>query len=253
MTKQVDKLLEQRRYSDRATAILSADVAFEYSTIPAYFAQPYEHFYRLQQALCVEGATVLEIGVGTGQHSAWMKTASCDVVAMDISQSALQLMRKMGGDGLNHCFFVGGDMENLPFADGSFDLLCAVGSLSYGDNELVLAEIIRVLKPGGSIVILDSLHHNPFFVLQRKILCWQGERTLHTLKNMPRMALLNQYETCFDNVEISFFGGAAWLVPILRHLMPEHLIRTLLDMIDRIFGVKKMAFKFVMVARKTLS
>jgi ubiquinone/menaquinone biosynthesis C-methylase UbiE len=37
-------------------------------------------------------------------------------------------------------------MEKLPFADQSFDLIVSAGSLSYGDNDIVMNEIYRVLK-----------------------------------------------------------------------------------------------------------
>jgi len=41
------------------------------------------------------------------------------------------------------------DMEELPFPDGSFDVVCSAGALSYGDNYIVRNEIYMVLNPGG--------------------------------------------------------------------------------------------------------
>jgi ubiquinone/menaquinone biosynthesis C-methylase UbiE len=40
-------------------------------------------------------------------------------------------------------------MEKLPFADQSFDIIVSAGSLSYGDNDIVMNEIYRVLKNKG--------------------------------------------------------------------------------------------------------
>ena len=41
------------------------------------------------------------------------------------------------------------DMEKLPFENEIFDVVCSAGSLSYGDNTVVMNEIYRVLKQGG--------------------------------------------------------------------------------------------------------
>ena len=54
-------------------------------------------------------------------------------------------------------------MEKLPFRDNSFDAICSAGSLSYGDNLIVMNEIYRLLKTGGSFIAVDSLNNNPIF------------------------------------------------------------------------------------------
>ena len=46
-------------------------------------------------------------------------------------------------------------MENLPFDDNCFDLVCSAGSLSYAEHILVRDEIYRVLKPGGKLAVLE--------------------------------------------------------------------------------------------------
>jgi ubiquinone/menaquinone biosynthesis C-methylase UbiE len=52
-------------------------------------------------------------------------------------------------------------MEKLPFADQSFDIIVSAGSLSYGDNDIVMNEIYRVLKLQGVFIAIDSLNNNP--------------------------------------------------------------------------------------------
>jgi ubiquinone/menaquinone biosynthesis C-methylase UbiE len=51
-------------------------------------------------------------------------------------------------------------MEKLPFANQSFDIIVSAGSLSYGDNDIVMNEIYRVLKLQGVFIAIDSLNNN---------------------------------------------------------------------------------------------
>jgi len=51
--------------------------------------------------------------------------------------------------------FLVGQAERLPFSSGAFDLMAASGSLNYAYVELFLPEAVRVLAPGGSLLIYD--------------------------------------------------------------------------------------------------
>lgn len=51
-------------------------------------------------------------------------------------------------------------LKNLPFRDNSFDIVTCVGSFSYIDHDVFIAEIYRVIKSGGELICLDSYNHN---------------------------------------------------------------------------------------------
>ena len=71
-------------------------------------------------------------------------------------------------------------MENLPYEKNTFDVVCCAGSLSYGNNLLVLNEINGVLKSDGYFISVDNLNENPIYKLNRYIHYIRGNRTLST-------------------------------------------------------------------------
>jgi SAM-dependent methyltransferase len=91
---------------------------------------------------------VLEVGCGPGYFSERIgRELAAEVVALDLSPRMVELARARGVDaGV-------GDVQNLPFADGEFD--CAVANwmlYHVSDLERGLAELARVLRPGGRLV-----------------------------------------------------------------------------------------------------
>jgi SAM-dependent methyltransferase len=107
----------------------------------------------------VAGRRVLEIGCGSAPCARWLRTAGADVVALDLSAGMLaraaELNRSSGVD----VPLVQADAGALPLASGSVDLACsAFGGLPFvADVEGALAEVARVLRPGGRFVA--SVNH----------------------------------------------------------------------------------------------
>ena len=94
----------------------------------------------------LQDADVLEIGAGAAQCSRWLLTEGARPVALDLSSAMLRHGLSGSGPAL-----VQADAARLPFADDSFDLVCsAYGALPFvADAGAVLAEVARVLRPGG--------------------------------------------------------------------------------------------------------
>ncbi|QKW10658.1 class I SAM-dependent methyltransferase [Streptomyces sp. NA04227] len=99
----------------------------------------------------LKGARILEIGAGAAQCARWLRAQGAEPVALDLSHRQLQHALRIGGDGIA---LVQADAGALPFADASFDLACsAYGALPFvADPVRVLAEVRRVLRPGGRFV-----------------------------------------------------------------------------------------------------
>lgn len=98
-------------------------------------------------AACEPG-NVLEVGPGPGELSfRMMAELGASVVALDISERMVELARACGVDARI------GDIQSLPFADASFDTVVAAWMLYHvPDLDRGLAEVARVLTPGGSLV-----------------------------------------------------------------------------------------------------
>jgi demethylmenaquinone methyltransferase/2-methoxy-6-polyprenyl-1,4-benzoquinol methylase len=104
--------------------------------------------------------TILDIATGTGDLAILMtKTNANKIVGLDISAGMLDVGRKKIEQKKlsNKIEMVLGDSENIPFEDNSFDAITvAFGVRNFETLEKGLAEILRVLKPNGIFVILET-------------------------------------------------------------------------------------------------
>ncbi|QEE49255.1 bifunctional demethylmenaquinone methyltransferase/2-methoxy-6-polyprenyl-1,4-benzoquinol methylase UbiE [Flavobacterium alkalisoli] len=104
--------------------------------------------------------TVLDIATGTGDLAILMtQTGAKKITGLDISAGMLEVGRKKIAERKlsNKIDMVLGDSENIPFEDNSFDAITvAFGVRNFETLEKGLAEILRVLKPGGIFVILET-------------------------------------------------------------------------------------------------
>lgn len=104
------------------------------------------------------GLRVLEVGCGAGSHSALFAHHGAIVTALDLSEERVQATRRkfelLGADGRG-CIALQGDAERLPFPDDCFDIVYSNGVLHHSpDTRAALAELRRVLKPGGRAVVM---------------------------------------------------------------------------------------------------
>src|SRR5437762_4586910 len=112
------------------------------------------------------GSRVLEVACGDGRYAAWLAEhvgSQGAVTAIDASRAwlavAAQTLRSQHIRGIA---LKRADARKLPFADGSFDFVwCAQSLYSLPDLMRCLAEMVRVLRPGGWLAVLedDTLHH----------------------------------------------------------------------------------------------
>ena len=108
----------------------------------------------VRYAVARPGQRALDLACGTGDIALEIAREGAVVVGLDITPRMIQLARAKRPAGETH--FLVGDMMSLPFPDRSFDLVTA----GYGIRNVpsigpAIAEIHRVLRPGGRVVSLD--------------------------------------------------------------------------------------------------
>ena len=113
------------------------------------------------------GSSVLEAGCGVGAQTIILarKSPAAGFVSVDISEESLEKARASANqEGIGNVRFEHADIHNLPFPDGGFDhaFICFV--LEHLPAPLdALAALKRVLKPGGSITVIEGDHGSAYF------------------------------------------------------------------------------------------
>lgn len=171
------------------------------------------------------------------------------ITASDISKKSLEVLQLRFKNKAPNLRTVVADMENLPFSNDTFTFVICAGSLSYGKEKNVDSEIRRVLAPGGKFICVDSLNNNPIYKFNRYLHYLQGTRSKMTLINMPSMKRLEKLTQLYSEVEVGFWGSISYLMPFIKIITGAENAKKISDFVDKLFCVRKSAFKFVLVAQ----
>ncbi len=157
------------------------------------------------------GSRLLDIGTGTGvvalQACAWVGSRG-EVIGSDIATAMVSLAQKAAADqGMSDVSFCEMDAERLDAPDDSYDVVtCAFSLFQFPDMDQALAEMCRVLKPGGRLGLSNwgPGYFSPVALLQRDLFREFGIRPLLTNPIAFRPdALLNLLKRAgFTNVEL---------------------------------------------------
>jgi ubiquinone/menaquinone biosynthesis C-methylase UbiE len=113
---------------------------------------------------------VLEIGSGTGAQLRWYAPGT-EVAAVEPDDAMRARLSARALRSPARVTVAAGRAEDLPFADASFDVAVSAFTLcTVGDPAAALAELRRVLVPGGTLLLLEHVH-----------LDWEPGRALQTL------------------------------------------------------------------------
>ena len=155
-----DEYADETRLRRRASAYTGAHTALD-ARVPAVTA-----------VVEARPARVLEVGCGWGELAEWLaRDTAAQVVAVDLSERMVELARARGVDAQV------GDVQELPFADGSFDVAVAAWMLYHvPDLDRGISELARVLRPGG---ILVAVTNSRYHLLELRELVGSGPSTLN--------------------------------------------------------------------------
>ncbi len=173
------------------------------------------------------GGPALEVGCGMGGSAPFLKELGLKPVLLDLSIESLEKCRQRypPGQGVN---LVRGDVFHLPFKDGALELVFHQGLIEHfrGDQpSAILRENLRVLKPGGWLVVdvpqafhPESLCARPFIWAGKWFAGWQ---TYYTVPRLQRLA------ESFHLQSLRYFG--MWMNPsffyrVLRWALKSRLL-----------------------------
>lgn len=140
----------------------SLETASSLAAFDAFFFEFYPYLDRHIPFADMRGKRVLEVGLGMGSVSERIARSGADFAGLDIAQGPVDLVNaRLAKAGLPGGARTGNILE-APFGDESFDHVVTIGCLHHtGDLARGLGEIRRLLKPGGTAVVMLYYAYSP--------------------------------------------------------------------------------------------
>lgn len=137
----------------------------------------------------LRGKRVLDVGTGDGTYAIEAAARGGIVTALDCDPSMLDAARRRSSERAVDVTFRIGRAEQLPFADASFDVVCAVTVLCFVEEPMAaVREMARVLAPGGRLV-LGEVARFSVWAAERRVRGWLGAHRWRHVRFWSRSAL----------------------------------------------------------------
>lgn len=167
----------------------------------AHARKLYPHM--LQKIIHIYSQDILDLGCGTAELMSQVicEDSSRHITGLDLSEEMLKIAKNKLG---TKATFVLGDAENLPFADESFDLVyCNDSFHHYPHPQIVLSEIYRVLKPGGTFVIGDCYQRGIARWIMNMFMRFSSEGDVKIYSEKEMYVLMSEYfhELRWDKID----------------------------------------------------
>jgi len=182
----------------------------------------------------VQGKSVLDAGCGTGIFSIIFANKGAEhVTGIDISEGSLKTAQTLKEKfGLTSTEFQKQDMLALPFPDESFDIVWAWGTVHHTTDPLkAITELIRVLKPSGSILLAVYKRTKLTFIHEiiRKTLLRTPKKSWKTLAKIlsvflaPMILIFKKREKSRKGEKLEELIIDWYFVPIRHYYKPEEI------------------------------
>jgi SAM-dependent methyltransferase len=123
--------------------------------------EPWDFSNRIHGYTGARGKRVLDVGCGNGYVLAQYARHGAEVHGIDLTETALSLSRRRFELAGLSGTFQRTDGDTIPYPDATFDIVCSMGVLHHiEDPRPMLAEMRRVLRPGGEIIVMMYHRHS---------------------------------------------------------------------------------------------
>ncbi len=179
-TSNLEQLREEAEFADSAYAPWAGQTKIS-PWMLAKYEQPQQMWDWRQRAAGllgdVRGKAVLDYGCGQGEEAAYFAVLGAKVTAIDISEVGIRIGRERAAANRLDIDFHVMSCTSTNFSDASFDLVHGLGILHHVGLAEGLAEVHRLLRPGGKAVFLEPLGSSPIVeAMKRRIHSAVGER-----------------------------------------------------------------------------
>ncbi|MFN2744518.1 MULTISPECIES: class I SAM-dependent methyltransferase [Bacillus] len=155
--------------------------------------------------------TLLDVGTGAGHTAIAFSPFVKQCTGIDVTEEMVKTAALFAKEkNARNVTFLQGDAENLDFPDASFDIVtCRFAAHHFPDIRRAMTEIARVLKPGGSFILVD--HHAP----ENKAL----DKFINRLNQMRDPSHVREYSLAewnkwFEEHGLDYMEQGKWNIPI---------------------------------------
>lgn len=204
------------KHSDKYIPALSYDLLTPlYDPLIRLFMRESKFKRRLiDQAEIGEGQSVLDLGCGTGTLTVIIKQAQprAEVTGLDGDAKVLRIARAKAAKAGVPLQFDEGMSYQLPYADNSFDRVLSsmmLHHLSTDDKKRTLAEVLRVLRPGGEVHVVDfGPPRTPYTRLITFVLARMEQAAVNLKGLLPEMFRAAGFERVQETGQFMTIAGA---------------------------------------------
>lgn len=195
-------------------------------------SEDYEREWLRQR--CRPGVTVLDFACGSGENGILAASFGAEVRGMDISQEGVENanLNALQAGLADRCRFEVMDGESMTYPNDTFDYGVEYGALHHVELEAAMAELARVIKPGGEMICVEAMRHNPLIHAYRKRT--PHLRTAWEVDHILGVESLDVMRKYFGRVEARFFHLAALAAVPFRKTFLFRPLRAALNAIDRV-------------------
>lgn len=140
----------------------------------------------------LEGKELLDYGCGMGEESIYFAKLGANVTSIDIAEVGIEVLRRRAKHhGLTNVKAIQMRADKTEFADNTFDLVHGLGILHHIGLDAALAEVHRVLKPGGIGVFLEPMGDNPVVEKAKE---WLLEHAMKVTEHQDGLTHVTEHE-----------------------------------------------------------
>ncbi len=150
---------------------MEGGIARWYAKLTRKSLPEFEQLAQRMAASLPSGARVLEVAPGPGYFSvALARLGNFEITGLDVSKTFVEIARRNASEAGVPVDFQQGNASRMPFANDRFDLiLCRAAFKNFSEPVKALAEMRRVLRPGGKAIIIDLRRDTPQQEINRHI------------------------------------------------------------------------------------